>query len=480
MLLYVLASALTMVEPAEGSAARLDATPTIERGVSIHAAELNAHRGTPPNPALIDGPVSVGQAAADNRPCRTVFGFLPYWVSPSSVRWDQMTHVAAFNVEVNGTGVAIATNGWPWTSTINAARANGVKILITMTNFSDSQLAQLVGSSINRQNFYTTVVNQVRNDRADGVVLDFEGTNSTGWAASMPTVVSELRTRLNALSPPRDYQIFVATPAVNWTSGWNFAAVAAQADGLFIMGYDFYGSFSSTSGPSAPLAGGSFNINNTVLTQYAAARSQDPRKLILGVPYYGNQWRTTGSAAYSSASSWVGSVTFSGAASQVQTFGRQFDSASQTPWYRWQNAGQWNQTWFDDAASLGAKFDLAAAQGFAGVGMWALTYDGSRNELWDLLRQRFITGCPCPLDFNADGFLNQEDLSGFLTAFLAEPAPAGPSGFGQRCGTVAAPYVNGYQADYNRDCGLDQEDLGGFITEYLLQSETPGSRCKPG
>jgi len=87
----------------------------------------------------------------------------------------------------------------------------------------------------------------------------------------------------------------------------------------------------------------------------------------------------------------------------------------------------------------------------------------------------------CLIDFNCDGFLNQEDLSGFLTAFLDESIPPGPGGFAATpCAGEPAPYDTfGYQADYNRDCSFNQEDLSGFLTEYFTQVEQPSS-CLPG
>jgi len=87
----------------------------------------------------------------------------------------------------------------------------------------------------------------------------------------------------------------------------------------------------------------------------------------------------------------------------------------------------------------------------------------------------------CFVDFNADGFLNQEDLGGFLTAFLAEPPLAGPSGTNfAPCPGEPAPYdTAGYAADYNRDCSFNQEDLGGYITEYFFETENP-TNCIPG
>lgn len=77
----------------------------------------------------------------------------------------------------------------------------------------------------------------------------------------------------------------------------------------------------------------------------------------------------------------------------------------------------------------------------------------------------------CPPDFDRDGVLSQEDLSGFLTAFFAESPNfiAGPGGFAVACPDLAPPFDLGLQADFNGDCSVppDQEDLGGFLTAFL-------------
>lgn len=76
---------------------------------------------------------------------------------------------------------------------------------------------------------------------------------------------------------------------------------------------------------------------------------------------------------------------------------------------------------------------------------------------------------PCSADYNIDGSLDQEDLSGFITDYLAEPAAPGQPGFayGSPCPGNPEPYQFGYAADYNRDCEFNQEDLSAYFTEYF-------------
>ena len=434
---------------------------------STHQLDAARHAADPVHPDHLAGPAHVLRGTTP-RPCRTVMGFLPYWVSPSSVRWNQLTHVACFDVRASASGTVSNPISWPWTSTIATARANNVKVLLTVSSFDPAINSAIVNSTTARANFATSLANLIRNT-ADGVVLDLEGVNPAApaapWQNQMVGFVNDLRTRLNQQLVGSAYPaplIYVATPAWNWAgaaSGWNFAALAQASDGLFIMGYDYNGSWTGASGPSSPLTGNSgINVTGTLTSQYAAARSAAGAKLILGVPYYGNQWQTATSAAFSSANAYTGSVLFSTAQAQQLTFGRQWDTTTQTPWYRFQTGSPatWSQVWYDDAQSLRAKFRLAKQQSLGGVGMWALTYDASRPELADVIASEFIAPCACRADVDLSGLRNVEDIFIFLGRWFADCSPAQP---GSPC--------FGSAADFDGSGTRTVEDIFMFLSAWF-------------
>ena len=186
------------------------------------------------------------------------------------------------------------------------------------------------------------------------------------------------------------------------------------------------GSWSSTSGPNAPLTGGSINITDTVLDEYGDVTQNNPEKLILGVPYYGNHWTTTSSAARASVIEFIGSTRFRDDQGNAELYGRLWDTISQTPWYRYQAGSTWHQVWYDDAESLGLKYQLAIDNDLQGVGMWALNYDGARPELWDKLQEMFVDPCPPEIgDADGDGDVDLDDAAYFV-ACLGGPDVAPP------------------------------------------------------
>ncbi len=320
-------------------------------------------------------------------PTATIFGFLPYWGSSEHLRYDLLTHIACAAVEVNGDGTLGNDHGWPWTGVINEAHQHGVRVVLVATLFDTVGILELVTSPIDRATFFANIHGKMLEGGADGLNIDFEG-SGTSWQTHMPGFMAELTAYLHAAQPGSE--VTIDGPAVNWSGAWDLVALADGCDGIFIMGYDFYGSWSSTTGPVAPLTGGSFNINDTVRNQYAAVQQWAPEKLILGVPYYGAHWTTVSSEPRSPVSAWVGHPTYASATSYAETHGTVWDAVSQTPWVRWHDGTSWHQVWFDTAMSLGLKYDLVSATNLQGVGMWALGYDADRPELWEALESRFI------------------------------------------------------------------------------------------
>ncbi len=359
------------------------------------------------------------QDAALPRPCKTIFGYLPYWESAANIRWNLLTHIACFSVEVNSNGNITNHRGWPgsWTSTINAAHQNGVKVILCTTLFNDSAIATLMGNATYKNNFFVNMKNQILAGNADGLNVDFEGTGS--WRNTFHTFLSELNTYLKSQIP--GCEVTFAGPAI--PTGLNTTAVAAACDGIFIMGYAFAGSWSSTSGANAPLSSITSVVDSS--SRWGPVTTTTPQKLILGLPYYGHHWTTETSAPRSTKISFIGSTRFRNDATDAYLPGREllWDTVSQTPWYRWHDGTDWHQVWYDDAASLGLKYDLADTRGLQGVGMWALNYDGTRPELWDELDRRYGWGCvPLP-DFDDDRDIDQIDFGRFQACMTPSSTP---------------------------------------------------------
>jgi hypothetical protein len=156
------------------------------------------------------------------------------------------------------------------------------------------------------------------------------------------------------------------------------------------MGYDYYWSGASVAGPCAPFESngfwGSYYVKNSV--EYYLGQGASANKLALGVPYYGYRWPTLTGEIKSNTTGTGTAYTYSTMKNNANSFGRIWDLYSSTPWYKYQSP-DWYQGWYDDSISLGIKYDYVNSQNLKGIGIWALSYDGSNTELWSTIEKKF-------------------------------------------------------------------------------------------
>ena len=367
---------------------------------SIHQIELNYNKENYLEPLFKPylGPADPIQARRDD-PSKKIFGYHPYWQGTKwqSYNYDLLTTIAYFSAETNSTGDLTNLHGWPATDLINKAHANGVEVVLTVTLFDKSDIETLLSHNSYRDRLIKNLLYEVNRAGADGVNIDFESFPES-QKNNLVSFVKNLRKSLRDSIP--NAQVTLATPAVDWSNAWDFNGLATESDGLFIMGYDYHWKGSTTTGPVAPLTGGSYNITNTVNT-YLSVTNNNYDKLILGNPYYGYEWPSNSGDKGASTTNVGTAVVFSTAESKALSYGKLWDSDSQTPWYRYQNPS-WFQTWYDDSLSLSNKYDFVISKKLGGVGIWALGYDEGYDELWNALNEKMgAKSAPLtPINFN--------------------------------------------------------------------------------
>lgn len=320
---------------------------------------------------------------------KTVFGYLPFWEyynSRNYIRYDLLTHIALFDFTVDSMGNVFNPYYWPWTDVINKAHLNGVKVILTAVNFESLQIKNILRNQTAKTNFFNQVKDKMLQYHFDGINVDFEDLKSEDRGSVLNTFMSELTEFIKFYKT--DAEVSFAGPSINW-GGWDLRGLVESCDYIFIMGYSFYGSWSSTTGASAPLSGGTYNINNVVNTQYSWATANAPEKLILGVPYYGEKWKTATELPHSAVTKYISTTRFKDDVDSASYFGRLWAVDNKVPWYRFQRGGEWYQVWYDDDSSLGLKYDLADSKNYKGIGMWALGYDGNKPHLWNEIEKRY-------------------------------------------------------------------------------------------
>jgi spore germination protein YaaH len=346
-----------------------------------------------------------------------VFGFAPYWGLAASGGWNYqlMTTVAYFGLDVRGDGsFDTSTPGWnAWNSqqlvdTINRAHQSGDRVVVVIKAFDAGTVNQIVTSPAATQATIDNTIAAMSAKNLDGVNVDFEGT-SAGYPnvqSGMTNFMAQMSQRVHQWRAGAFVTVDTYSGSASWDGGiFKIGSLAAVVDAMFVMAYDMvFGDLSGHAGPNAPLRPYPPYNDTDAVNQYL---SKSPAsKVILGLPYYGYKWSTGSNEPNAGTSSGPQAETYGSAVSDLACFSghnlqfsSHWDGTAASPWVSWYspasgdpcggNHGSWRELYYDDATSLGFKYDLVNGTNLRGAGMWALGYDGGSSDLWNELALKF-------------------------------------------------------------------------------------------
>ncbi len=260
-----------------------------------------------------------------------------------------------------------------------------------------------------QENTINQVISQVKQRGIDGVNVDFEYTGKPGSAyrVAFSDFVRTMTSRMHQEVPGSrvTVSVYASSAKPGERKLYDIATLGKEADGIFMMAYDFAVARSDHAIPTAPLYGkkeGRYAYDvSTAVEDFLKVMPAD--KLILGVPYYGYNYMTHSPSVKSQTrpASWRGRAHAQTYTLAQQEISPEMDgiSAYRTGWddfgkvsykaYREVETGTWRMIFLDDSKSLGIKYDFAKSKNLAGVGMWALGFDNGYSELWDVLKEKF-------------------------------------------------------------------------------------------
>lgn len=335
---------------------------------SVHAA----HRDAPPSivmqPQLQAPPLDPDRASA------WVYGYFASWAGDlEDLQWQHLTHVAIFAVDLNADGSVDDSKIWNdlAPTAMELAAPHGVHVHLTLTCFDDEVMTSVLANPTTRATAVSNLGALVDAHGAHGVSVDCEGMPSS-LKPHLVSFVGELHERVD--------EVTVATPAIDWSGAYDYDALAANSDGLFIMGYGYHWS-GGDPGPNAPLeGGGDFSKYSLAWSVQDYLDNGAPRdKIILGLPLYGRDWPSTDNSIPGTATDKGSAVTYSAAQRDYVGMDGGYDALAEAPYYF---PSATRQAWIDDQDSLYPKMAFAVDQELLGFGFWALNYEGGDPAFW--------------------------------------------------------------------------------------------------
>ncbi|WP_109832602.1 glycosyl hydrolase family 18 protein [Reichenbachiella versicolor] len=321
-----------------------------------------------------------------------VFGWHPYWMGTAyqDYNYSLLSTIAYFSYELNpNTGGYRTIHDWKSTSMIDSAKAHGTNVLLSVTNFGKENNRVFLASTKAQREFIKILISLLEERGANGVNIDFESIPSD-QKGNFTAFIIQLHNELKKTD--KNYQVTLAIPPIDYSSVYEFKVLNSYIDLFVIMGYEFYGANSNEAGPVSPVGSGNvwwdYNLQG-VLDEYSA-EGIALDKTLMGLPYYGAEWKTESLKFPSKAKSFVKYPMYRDIIKKYGKLPCCEEKGSMSKYYVYRDSNdEYRQLWYDDSLSLSKKYDWVKEKGLAGVGIWALGYDNGHSELWKLLAAKF-------------------------------------------------------------------------------------------
>ncbi len=339
-----------------------------------------------------------------------VFGFAPYWTlgNMSNIDWNTLTTFAYFSLPVLSDGTIDKTS-YEWTAfgsprlndLFEKAKSHHVRRVITLTQMDPGVIEEFLNNPNTWNKVAYDSIDVIKSRNLDGVNIDFEYMPSDDNLRSQFSAFVDRYSQILRSNLKNPYiTVSVLASSVRFDKIYDIGHLSRVADGIFMMAYDFYYPGSDTIGPAAPLYGYNggrgpfwYDVSTAVADFLTVA---DPKKIILGIPYYGWNYPAYGPSpqsqrvAYLSAQATTNDKIQNNQLLSTTPAGG-WDNQAQVSWRGYYDADGWHVVYLEDSKSLLAKYDFAKNNKLGGVGIWALGYDGGDENFWSLLQSEFAT-----------------------------------------------------------------------------------------
>lgn len=352
---------------------------------------------------------------------KDIIGFLPYWRMDDTkyLKFDLLSEIIYFSLTVNEKGEILKVvdgetdPGWRWWNSdvvkdlVAKTQISGAKISVAIAMHENDTIEKFLDDQDAQKNLNKNLLELIRTNNLDGINIDFEYAGEPtdeSYREKFTQFNTQLSSELKSNIPEIELSIDFYPFSVQKPRLFDVPKLEPLFDKIIVMSYDYYGVSSNVAGPVAPMYGYAeekylFDVSST----YSDYINVVPKeKIIMGIPYYAWDYPVTdGTQPMSSV---LPQNDINGYTS-VMSYGRMrtntdikpencvWDDLAKQNWCYYQDAttGKYRQIWLEDNQSLEIKFDFAKENDLGGIAIWTLGYDKEYPDLWNMIREKFVS-----------------------------------------------------------------------------------------
>lgn len=338
---------------------------------------------------------------------KEVYGFLPYWNIRTANIHSALTTVSYFSLTLDTNGniqtrdEGTLEQGWrmyqsdSWENVQESLRAQGQRAELVITMMNADAISAFLLNENSRKNAVDNLVMLVKSQPISGINIDIEyaGTVTDQLRNAYASFIREVRHSTKAADKNTRLSIDVFADSAEQERIWDFSQLGEFVDYVVVMAYDFHRSSSPVSGPVAPIFGSEKNrwTTDVMKSMRAFFKTLPQEKILLGIPFYGYEWRTvSGTPGAQTFPQTGGIATYKRIQQLISDEGirEQWDFDALSPYITYDDGGVTKTAYYENSQSLTYKLELVNQAKLGGIAIWALGYEGNTAELWDVIAKQ--------------------------------------------------------------------------------------------
>jgi spore germination protein YaaH len=331
-----------------------------------------------------------------------VYTWYPYWMGDVWKSYDLnlISTISFFSYNIDPkTGNYMNPSQikqWRETDLLDSAKKHNTKVLLSLALEGEGNHLEYLNNEASWNTTLDSITVLLRERDADGIEIEFMDI-PLDLEPKFLEFVALLKDNLSYRFITKKLTLSLVIPAAPDKFPFDLKKLDESVDLFIVKGLDYHEE-DGTVAAVAPLrnetAGGP-SLENTLFTYLD--RGLNPEKSILALPLYGSQWSGTFDPVEGFyTTNFERKVTLSEVSRVFQSKDSVYnitptlDETTMTNYFFLEFQDNTSiEGWYDDEKTLSKKMDLALVNKFKGVGLWALGYDLGKNEVWEVVAEKF-------------------------------------------------------------------------------------------